>query len=179
VHFVPLSRANFPLLRSWLDEPLVHRWWNHETRDEALERDFGAGIDHAEPTDYFLAVLDQRPFGLIQRYPIAAYPEYVTDLAGAVDVPDGAMSIDYLIGEPDCRGRGLGAAMITEFVTLLWADFPHASQVIVPVVAGNEASWRALARAGFTRIAEAELEPDNPVDPRDHVIYAIARPDAP
>jgi aminoglycoside 6'-N-acetyltransferase len=40
---------------------------------------------------------------------------------------------------------------------------------------GNEASWRALRRAGGTWYAEGELTPDNPVDPRDHVVHRFTR----
>jgi aminoglycoside 6'-N-acetyltransferase len=40
----------------------------------------------------------------------------------------------------------------------------------------NAASWRAVARAGFRRIAEGELNPDNPIDNRDHYLYQLDRP---
>jgi aminoglycoside 6'-N-acetyltransferase len=41
----------------------------------------------------------------------------------------------------------------------------QACLIVVPIVAGNRASWRALEKAGFVRIAEGDLAPDNPVDP--------------
>ena len=105
-----------------------------------------------------------REFGFIQRYRIAAEPAYLAELSGVCEVGAAAISVDYLIGEPDMRGRGLGAAMIAACVA-------GAVEVIVPVVAGNVASWRALERAGFERIAEAQLEPDNPIDPPLHYVY--------
>jgi aminoglycoside 6'-N-acetyltransferase len=166
IRFRPLTRDDFPVLAGWLEEPLVARWWNHETSAEALERDFGAAIDGREPTEMLVAMLDGRPFGLLQRYPIAAYPEYVEELSGLVAVPPGAISIDYLVGEPDLRARGVGTAMIAAAVAHVPAD------VIVPVAAGNRRSWRALEKAGFERVAEGELPPDNPVDPPDHYVYA-------
>jgi aminoglycoside 6'-N-acetyltransferase len=116
------------------------------------------------------------PFGLIQRYPIAAYPEYVDELAPVCDLPPGALSVDYLIGDPSMRGRGFGAAMIAAIVADCWAQYPQANDVIVPVAAGNSASWRSLAATGFRRIAEGHLKPDNPIDPLDHYIYRISRP---
>jgi RimJ/RimL family protein N-acetyltransferase len=45
-------------------------------------------------------------------------------------------------------------------------------EAIVPVAAGNVGSWRALERAGFVRVAEGDLEPDNPVGPPLHYVYA-------
>jgi aminoglycoside 6'-N-acetyltransferase len=175
ITFRPLRRQDFALLARWLQEPRVARWWNHETSPEAVERDFGPSVDGRDATEMFVALLDGRPFGLIQRYPIAAYSEYVDELSSVCTVPPGALSVDYLIGEPDLRGRHLGAAMIAALVSDSWAAYPGADAVLVPVVAANVASWRALERAGFERIAEGELEPDNPVDARDHYIYALRR----
>jgi len=176
IAFRPLARADFPLLKTWLEEPVVARWWNHETSDAALDRDFGPSIDGDDPAEFFLALEGEQPFGLIQRYPIAAYPDYVEELAPVVELAPGALSVDYLIGEPGSRGRGSGAAMIAAFVAECWTRYPDATEIVVPVAAGNVASWRALERAGFTRVAEGELEPDNPIDPPDHVIYALRRP---
>lgn len=173
--FRALRRLDFGLLADWLAEPLVARWWNHETSPEAVERDFGPSVDRIDDTEMFVSYLDGRAVGLIQRYPIAAYPEYVEELSAVCDVPPGALSVDYLIGEPDVRGRGVGAAMIARFVAGSWTLYPHADHVIVPVSCGNRASWRALARAGFRRIAEGELAPDNPNEPRDHYVYQLER----
>ncbi len=178
IAFRPLTRSDFGLLAAWLAEPVVARWWNHETSSEAVERDFGVSVDGGDATDIFLAATDGAPFGLIQRYPIAAYDDYAQELAPICAVPPGALSIDYLIGEPSGRGRGLGTAMIRRFAQDCWRAHPGAADIVVPVSAGNRASWRALERAGFTRIAEGPLEPDNPIDPPDHVVYRLRRPDA-
>lgn len=176
IAFAPLGRQDFGRLATWLSEPLVARWWNHDSSPQAVERDFGPSVDGLDATEIFVARLADRPFGLIQRYPIAAYPEYVEELAPVCPVPPGALSVDYLIGEPDLRGRGLGAAMIAALVAESWDRYPQAADVLVPVAAGNRASWRALERAGFERIAEGPLKPDNPRDPPDHVVYAFRRP---
>jgi aminoglycoside 6'-N-acetyltransferase len=171
----PMTRADLPLLGRWLAEPLVARWWHHESSPEALERDFGASLDGRDATELLLGCTGAGPYGLVQRYPIAAYPEYVEELTGVLPVPPGALSVDYLVGEPDRRGRGLAAAMIDAAVVSGWAVYPSAAHVLVPVALGNTASWRALERAGFRRVAAGELEPDNPADPRDHVVYLRER----
>ncbi len=176
VTFRLLRRQDFTLLTGWLAEPLVARWWNHQTSPEAIERDFGPSVDGRDATEMFLACSGERPFGLIQRYPIAVYREYIQELSQVCTVPPGALSIDYLIGDPQVRGRGLGTAMIATMAAACWMECPRADDVIVPVCAGNRASWRALERAGFCRIAEGLLEPDNPCDPRDHYIYWTGRP---
>ena len=48
--------------------------------------------------------------------------------------------------------------------------------LLVAVVAGNVASWRALEKAGLERVAEGDLTPDNPVDPPLHYVYRADRP---
>ncbi len=176
IGFRALERADYALLSGWLAEPAVRRWWNHDPGLEAVERDFGPSIDGADRADVCIALADGRPFGLIQRYPIADTQEYVDELSAVLPVPPHALSVDYLIGEPAYRGRGLGARMIAAFIDQAWSAFPEAMDVIVPVSAANEASWRALERAGLRRVAEGELEPDNPIDDRDHVIYWTGRP---
>ena len=178
IAFRALRRDDFGRLAAWLAEPRVARWWNHDVSPEAIERDFGTSVDGGDATEMFVAQLDGEPIGFIQRYPICAYAEYVEELSRVCPVPAGALSIDYLIGDPAARGRGVGAAMIGAFVAQSWDAYPAARDVVVPVAAGNHASWRALERVGFTRIAEGPLEPDNPIDPPDHVVYQLARPAA-
>ncbi|MFD0854925.1 GNAT family N-acetyltransferase [Actinomadura adrarensis] len=167
---------DFPLLREWLQQPHVARWWNHETSPEAVARDFGASARGEEPSEDFLALLDERPIGLMQRCKMADYPEYQDELGPVAEVPAGAVSIDYLIGDPGLTGRGVGPEMIRSILDRTWTDFPDATCVIVPVSAHNRASWRALEKAGFKRIAVGEMEPDNPIDDRLHYVYRIDRP---
>ena len=174
--FRPLTRDDFPLLAHWLRQPHVQRWWNHETTPDAVEADFGAVVDRDDPAEVFIASWDGRPTGLIQRYTFADNPGYGAELSHLLSVPPGAFSMDYFIGEPASLRRGCASAMLRRLVDDTWAVHPGASAIIVPVVAVNFASWRALERAGFRRVAEGELEPDNPIDPRDHLVYRIDRP---
>ncbi|WP_300015453.1 GNAT family N-acetyltransferase [Pseudonocardia sp.] len=168
-----VTAADFPMIGRWLAEPAVARWWNHETSPDAVERDFGPTLRGEEPSEDLIAALDGRPFGLAQRCRIDAYPEEHAGLAALTDVPDGAVTIDYLVDEP---GRGLGTWMIRSLLTDTWTAFPDAPCVIVAVAAGNVASWRALEKAGLGRVAQGHLEPDNPVDDGWHVVHRIDRP---
>ena len=171
-----LERRDFPLLARWLGEPHVARWWNHETSPEAVERDFGAVVDGLDPTEIFIACRHGREFGLVQRHAFADNPEYEDELATLVLVPAGALSLDYFVGAPDLLRRGLGTAMVDETVRSAWIACPAAPAFVVAVSAANVASWRMLERAGFRRIAEGPLQPDNPIDDSAHVVYRIDRP---
>jgi len=171
---------DFPLLATWLSHPHVHRWWFHEFTPEAVARDFGPSARGEEPNEDLLALVPSatgpRPVGLVQRCFWHDYPEYVTEIAPIMTIPADAVTIDYLIGDPADTGRGLGPTIIAAVAADTWRAHPRAGSIIVPVAAGNRASWRALEKAGFVRIAEGDLPPDNPIDPPAHVVYRLDRP---
>jgi len=171
-----LSRADFAMLSRWLSEPHVARWWNHETSQEAIERDFGPSVDGSDTAEIYIASTEGRDFGLVQRYTFEDNPGYIDELSPLVEVPGPALSIDYFVGEPDALRRGLGAAMIRTLVDATWRDYPAAPCIVVPVSAANAASSRVLERAGFHRMAEGPLTPDNPIDGTAHFVYRIDRP---
>ncbi|THA50132.1 GNAT family N-acetyltransferase [Streptomyces sp. A1136] len=173
-----VTEGDFGLLREWLMQPHVARWWNHDTSVEAVARDFGPAARGEEPSEDFLVLLDGTAVALVQRCRFADYSDYLADLAGQIEVPDGAVTIDYLIGDPARAGQGLGPRVIRAIIAATWVDHPAASAVVVPVHATNRASWRALEKAGLWRVATVELTPDNPEDDRTHFVYRVDRPTA-
>ncbi|MGW6271522.1 GNAT family N-acetyltransferase [Streptomyces sp. NPDC055060] len=173
-----LAEPDFPLLRRWLAQPHVARWWNHETSPEAVARDFGPAARGEEASEDLLILLDGEPVGLVQRYRFADYTADLAELADQVEIPPEALSLDYLIGDPARVGQGLGPRMIEAVVRATWTDHPRATAVLVPVHTGNRPSWRALEKAGLRRIADVSLEPDNPIDDHTHYLYRIDRPDS-
>ena len=174
--FRPLTRSDFPQLRAWLESPHVARWWNHQTTPEALEADFGPSLDGADPAELFVALADGRACGYLQRYSYANNLGYLAELRTVIEMPSDAYSIDYFIGEAAMLRRGWGTAMIRAGLNALWRDKLAVPAVIVPVSAANIASRRLLERAGFRREAEGSLEPDNPIDGHEHLVYRIDRP---
>jgi aminoglycoside 6'-N-acetyltransferase len=167
---------DFPLLARWLAAPHVARWWHHETSAEAVERDFGPSARREEPNEDLLAFHDGAPLGLLQRSFLHDYPEYLTELTPITPVPSRAMTIDYLIGDAAHVGRGIGTRLIRSALEQLWVDHGDAECVIVAVHADNIGSWRALEKAGLTRVGSGEIEPDNPIDDRRHHVYRVDRP---
>ena len=174
--FQPLQRSDFSMLSGWLATPHVSRWWADDPAEDAIESDYGGVIDGTEPCEVFIAYLDNAPVGLIQRYSFDEYPQYIEELAPIMQVPDHAYSIDYLLGPPLLLGKGFAVAMIQEFVAAIWRLESFPTSVIVPVNTANIASWRALERAGFYRVASGNLTPDNPIDDPAHYIYQVDKP---
>ncbi|MDB5872627.1 MAG: acetyltransferase [Ramlibacter sp.] len=174
--FRPIARSDFPLLAGWLVQPHIQRWWADDPSPQALEADYGGTIDGGEPAQVFIAYRDDVPFGLAQSLRLAEYPGYPKDLQALVEVPPFAGSIDYFVGDPLHTGRGRGTEMLRAFVRRLWRDDPRCETLLVPVHAENIASWRALERIGFVRVAAGAFEPDNPADTWDHYILRLDRP---
>lgn len=171
-----VTEDDFGLLARWLAQPHVARWWNHETSPEAVARDFGPSARREEPNEDLLAFLDGAPLGLLQRSFLHDYPEYLADLTPLTEVPPRAMTIDYLIGDADNVGRGIGPAMIGSALLHIWTQFADAECVIVAVHADNVRSWRALEKAGLARVAAGDIAPDNPIDDHRHYVYRVDRP---
>jgi aminoglycoside 6'-N-acetyltransferase len=170
----PMTRADLPLMGGWLREPLVATWWHDDPSPEALEKQYGADLDGAGRTRLRIALLDSDPVGFVQWYAFADEPEYAAELAPSVQVEPGAFSLDYLVGSPEHRRRGVGASMIRAACAAAWAD--GATELVVPVHADNLGSQRVLERSGFALLGPAELEPDNPAMSRRHLVYGLRRP---
>lgn len=171
----PLHADDLPMINRWLHDPRVAEWWSDDPVGE-LE-DIKKEL-HLDSTVYRIVELNGTPVGLLFRYRIDDYVEYVHELAAArVELPPGAWSMDYLLGESDAVGKGLGSVMIQTACEELWSSEEDASCVLVPVHADNVRSWRALQRAGFARIPGVfEMEPDTAAHDGRHVIYMMRRP---
>lgn len=174
--FRRVTRDDYPLLAVWLGSPHVERWWNHRFDLESIEDDFGDVIDGEEPAEDFIALLDDEPVGLMQYCHFEDYPEYVDEMAEVAPVGEGAVTIDYLVGDVDRVGQGIGTAMIAAFVERVWRTDPYATHIVVPVNSGNVGSWKALLNAGFRLVARGEMEPDAPGDDRMHEVLRLDRP---
>jgi aminoglycoside 6'-N-acetyltransferase len=171
----PFTRADFPLMSAWLAAPHVARWWADDGAPQALERQYGASLDGRDRAQLRIVLADTVPVGFLQWYPLDGEPDYTQELETVLPIEPGDASLDYLVGEQGLLGTGIGSAAIRAACAEVW-QVPELGRLVVPVHADNVASRRTLLRAGFTEIAEGELEPDNPIDDRRHVIHELRRP---
>jgi aminoglycoside 6'-N-acetyltransferase len=163
---------DLPLLLRWFRQPHVCAWWRDEPDDlPAVEAEYGACITGDDPTELFIVEESGRPIGMIQRYRFADEPEWMTAFAGIIDVTESA-GIDYLIGEPEAIGRGLGTEAIATMTAMVWSWRPVTS-IVVNVDQANPASWRVLEKAGYTRVWSGELDSPDPSDAGPQYVYVI------
>lgn len=128
--------------RAWLYTDHVAKWyknplaWLHE-----VEQRNGAyaWIHHR------IVELDNTPIGFCQYY---EYRESGEAWHGDIAI-EGAYSIDYLIGEAACLGKGYGKAIIQALISEISLR-QNARLIIVQPEPENKASCSALLSAGFT-----------------------------
>lgn len=153
--FRRLVDADLPLLHRWLNDPEVIRWWEGDDVSwGGVVRRYGSTND--DPGEHWVALVGTEPVGWIQCYAWADYAdEEESQALFAVGVERTAAGIDYLVGEAGHRGRGLGSAMIRAFVqTVVFGQHDAWTQVSAGPYVANEASWRALERAGFSPLGD-------------------------
>jgi aminoglycoside 6'-N-acetyltransferase len=173
VSFRPLRRDDLALLSTWLAAPHVAAWWREDPAPEAVEARYGPSIDGHDPTELFIAMLDDRPVGMVQRYLLDDYPSW----AATLDMGHAA-GIDYLIGVEELTGVGLGGRMIDVFTDLTFDRYPDIDRLAVAVQQSNRPSWRVLEKTGFTRVFAGTIESRDPSDEGPSYIYVRLRPEA-
>ena len=178
VGFRPLRRSDFASLQRWLSAPHVSRWFGPPPDADGVEKEYGSAVeekygprvDGDSPTDVFVIECSGADIGMIQRYRCRDYPDW----SRAV-VADDAAGIDYCIGEAAWCGCGVGSRAIAAMAELTLRQWPDVARVIAAPQQANEASWRALARAGFTRAWSGLLDSDDPMDAGPAFVYERRR----
>jgi aminoglycoside 6'-N-acetyltransferase len=140
----PMAREDLNLVRRWLAEPGVARWFLAGSSVEDELADLQRAVEGEEPTEVLLASRDGRPVGWCQWYRCSDYPDHA---AGVGAHPDD-VGIDYAIGEAGQRGRGVGTALVAALVDHIRRLHPGVG-VIADPDASNAASRAVLERNGF------------------------------
>jgi aminoglycoside 6'-N-acetyltransferase len=172
--FVPLRSSDLPNLAAWLAQPHVALWWREPSDLISVEENYGPVAERIDLTEGFIVRFRGRPIGYVQRYLIDEHSDWRDTIRGALG-HSGGLGIDYLIGEQDLVGRGVGRRLISEFVDASWKRYPSADHIAVALQQDNIASWKALEAAGFRRVWAGDLESPDPSDRGLSFIYIVER----
>jgi RimJ/RimL family protein N-acetyltransferase len=155
VTFRHLVDDDLPTLHRWLNEPGVVQWWEGDDVSWAgVVQRYGSQL--VDSTEHWIASVDGRDVGWIQCYPTADEPEEAEPW-WALGVDRTAAGIDYLVGDPSDRGRGLGSAIIRAFTAeIVFGRHPEWTQAAAAPLVANLASWRALEKAGFRLVGTVQ-----------------------
>ena len=135
------------LLDKWLHQRYIEKWFDVPgvcTLDDWL---YEAKNRHSEFKwiTYFIALLEDFPVGFCLYYKCKDAKE---DWYGDVSL-EGTYSIDYLIGEEICLGKGIGKRMIAQLAEMIFTH-ENAKKIIVQPDKDNAASCNVLLANGFT-----------------------------
>ena len=156
IRFRPLAESDLPTLVEWFAEPEIARWWNQPAEIASVRAKYLPRIEQHEPTQMWIAEIDDEAAGLLQSYLHVDDNEHDR----CVGIAD-AVGIDYLLAGPH-RGRGRGRLVLREFADWTLARYPDASCGVATPAQANTASCRALEHAGFSRVGECQ-PPDEPL----------------
>ena len=137
--FRPMTEADKPLARRWLETPEVQDWWGFPEGEVSLEEDL-----HSPDMTMWIVCFEDRPFAYIQDYDPHAWAMH-----HFAELPPGSRGIDQFIGEPDMIGLGHGSAFVRAHVDRLFAE--GAPAVGVDPHPENLRAIRAYEKAGFVR----------------------------
>ena len=113
--FRPLTEADLPLMRRWLQAAHVKVWWPDADKQTALmEKD----MDNAA-IDMRVVSLINHPFAYIHDHDARAFP-----LPQYADLPHGARVMATFVGDNDFMGQGHSVGYIDAHVRTLRVKYP-------------------------------------------------------
>lgn len=143
----PLCGADIPLVEEWLNKEHVKRWYEIPEMGVTIA-DWSAEIRAYKGEyrwiTYLIVLLSGQPVGLCLYYKCT---DSVGEDFGSLPL-EGAYSIDYMIGEQSCIGKGMGKEMINLLIEKI-ASLPDAVLVTADADRENRASVGVLTACGF------------------------------
>jgi aminoglycoside 6'-N-acetyltransferase len=137
--FRPMSSADLPTIRRWLEAPHVLEWWHDPAEQfELVSGDLG----HPDMAQFIVAA-DISEFAYLQCYNLSAWD------TGLGPQPEGTRGLDQFIGEAGMLGRGHGSSLIKAFADGLLAS--GTPRVVIDPDPTNARAIRAYEKAGFCR----------------------------
>lgn len=152
-----MTAADLPLMCRWLGAAHVHRWWHDSAEPADVSARYLPDIAGTEPSHPLIAEVPAGPIGFGQWYRWADYPDY----GGQLDAGPDEAGLDYLIGEREYCGRGLGTRLVAELISHLRRQDHTVDGVVVDPEATNTASRRVLEKNGLRLVAIKQvIDPD-------------------
>jgi RimJ/RimL family protein N-acetyltransferase len=136
------------ILDDWLGRTHVAKWWGLKRAEGVVEE---AGVGQCR-----IIAEDDVPIGFI-RWHVLERKEL--DEAGLLEIPEGGVDFDILIGEEPMTGRGYGPAAINAAVALLDATIQPPFYTLCTSV-DNARAFSAYRKAVFS-LARTFDDPEN------------------
>jgi 8-oxo-dGTP pyrophosphatase MutT (NUDIX family)/RimJ/RimL family protein N-acetyltransferase len=170
--FRPMSLDDLPDLLRWRQQPHVVQWYGKPPADLAhAEKLYTRRIMGESPTRMWVAQLMDVPVGYLQDYRVAAYGDLAVKMRDQE-----AIGFDYLIGDADHVGRGVGTTMIWSFIRdVLCRDYPDAPRFTASPDHRNARSLRALGKCGFEQGVWIDIPKEQGQPASTEIVCALDR----
>jgi len=153
--FEPVGERHLAMLREWLQRPHVAQWWGPAGSLRELREDYVTSARENGVRAY-IAHREDEPVGFIQAYVVMG--------AGGgwwqEESDPGARGVDQFLANASDLGRGIGTAMLREFLRRLFDD-PAVTVVQTDPNPSNGRAIRSYEKAGFCAIGLVTT-PDGP-----------------
>ena len=146
-HFRAITRADYPMIRDWLNQPHIGGWWGEAALEIALIEEY---LENG-PTDMRIVELAGAPFAFVQDYPAHHWP--APQYRGEAE---DARAIDTFLGDPAFLGKGHVQAYLRQRAEELVAQ--GTSTILVDPDPNNARAIAAYKGAGFMPLEDRICE---------------------
>ena len=164
IRFEKTNVSHQKTIFAWLEEPHVKEFWDNSQghKDDILN--FIGG--RKEPSSYanglycyWVGLIDDKPYSLIMTIREdtgEARPQIKNDHLSKTGA---TYSLDYMIGNKDCFGKGLGARTLEEFITFFQREVdPQADTFFIDPDFNNPRAKHVYEKAGFKHVGDFIME---------------------
>lgn len=148
--FRPLSQTDVPQMHTWFNLPHVQKFYSLRQWTEAeVMKKLEPYIEGRQPVNGFIALIDGKPIGYVQKYNIVDFPWPNQNRAD--EIVKNAAGIDLFIGDIDMIGKGIGSQLIQAFLNQhIW---PNKQYCLIDPDISNTAAIRCYEKLNFTEHA--------------------------
>lgn len=130
---------------------------------EQVQEKYEPRIEVSSKVHCYIGLADEQPVGYIQAYWLKDFSEYADQIRIAYKEGKFA-SIDFFMGEPTEKGKGIGTLLLTSFLQQIVFDGLRATHCIVGPDAENHRAIRVYEKAGFKPLWIVKPSDDEPAE---------------
>jgi len=158
IRFKKATPAERDAVLGWLEEPHIKEFWDNspEHREDIII--FMNGRKKPTPYwdgmfDYWVGMINEEPYCLIMTSEVLRVK---TSDVFAKNLPkDGrAFSLDFMIGDPNYVGKGLGATTLEAFTEYFSQQIPNIHAFMIDPADDNPRAKHVYEKAGFVTVEE-------------------------